>query len=93
MSLAIEHSDRAGNLVEDRRQHCLAFAQGTLGKPGGDHIRGLPRVDIGQAQLVLGRAVRLAKMRRQHAERLARASVEQRRRLHARNPVAAATPQ
>src|ERR1700730_7421106 len=45
------------------------------------HLRRLPRIQIGQAQLALGRAVRVLEVSRNHAENCASAA-EQRRRLN-----------
>jgi hypothetical protein len=43
-------------------QPCLAFEPCAVGNPKGEHVRSLPRIDVGQLQLVFRGAVRLAKV-------------------------------
>ena len=72
--------------LDCRLESCLAFAQTLLRDPAGNHVAALVGVEVGQSQFAIGRSARTAKMRGQHADRLAAAAVNQRRRLHRAKP-------
>ncbi len=60
--------------IEVASEAFLTAAQLLFGLTALDQLRGLPRVQIEEAQLGCGRSVRTAKVRRQDAEKLAAAA-------------------